>query len=265
MRRAYAMRLRERRPDDDAQRFRDLRAEFESAIDYLRSHADIDCTRAFAPAGAARLAIDEIHARIALGDLLGACERYDRARSIGEIGLDDEPAIESALARALLADPALRLDTLETIVRRYRWDDVLSAFGLGTQIAERLQYERSRAEPIVRSRPGTRYIGQWNWGAFCLTPFWLIRHGNARGGVALLVAGAIATLLPYGGLILLGIAIQYGRVGNAIAVRDRRFASEREFVAVQNAWRDRGFAVLGLVLVAIVTISVFGPRSFGRL
>ncbi len=92
--------------------------------------------------------------------------------------------------------------------------------------------------------PGARYIGQWNWGACLLCPFWLMNHGRVGRGILYL---ALA-LIPVVNLVSLGMAIAYGIRGNLVASSSRAFADDAQFVAVQNAWRNWG---IGVTIVSI--------------
>lgn len=89
------------------------------------------------------------------------------------------------------------------------------------------------------SRPGERYIGQWNWGAFLLCPFWLMNHGRIWRGILYLAMSWI----PVVNFISLGMAIAYGIRGNQVASANRAFADDAQFVAVQTAWRNWGIGV----------------------
>jgi hypothetical protein len=102
--------------------------------------------------------------------------------------------------------------------------------------------------------PGARFIGMWNWGAFLLTPWWLMNHKRPWRGILYL----LLLVIP---LASIGMAIAYGVVGNRVAVESGRFADEAQFVAVQNAWRNWGFiiAVTSFVLavpIAIIDVAV---------
>jgi hypothetical protein len=110
----------------------------------------------------------------------------------------------------------------------------------------------------VSDRPGARYIGQWNWGAFCLTPLWLLNHGCIWYGILYMVIG----LVPFLGLVCLPAAIYCGISGNKIAVTRRRFADEAQFVAVQNAWRNWGIPIFfGLPILSLIYLVLNVGRS----
>jgi hypothetical protein len=55
---------------------------------------------------------------------------------------------------------------------------------------------------------------------------------------------------------VLWIAVSYGRRGNGLAIANRTFASDEQFVRVQNAWRNWGFAVA--ILMTILVPSAIG-------
>jgi hypothetical protein len=194
-----------------------------------------------------RLVIGEIRECLGAGDLVRACDRFDLARSAGEIDLSTETEMELELAQEWLANTALDTATLAQIVRRYRWDDVVPGFPLGWQIVERLH----AAQAPIR-KPGQRYVGKWNWGAFFLAPFWLMAHGLVRRGIVVLAVGVASIALPFGLVALLWIAIDYGKNGNALALKHRAFTSDEQFSTVQNAWRNWGLAV---VITATILIS----------
>jgi hypothetical protein len=77
-----------------------------------------------------------------------------------------------------------------------------------------------------------------------LTPFWLMAHGLRNQGVGFLAFAAIALLVPHGSIAVAIAAAMYGRRGNLLAARHRRFSNETQFVAVQNEWRNVGIAVV---------------------
>lgn len=106
-------------------------------------------------------------------------------------------------------------------------------------------------------KPGARYIGQWNWGAFCLTPLWLANHGCIWYGLLYFIVACI----PYLGIVALPAAIYCGIKGSAIAVARRSFVDDAQFVAVQNAWRNWGIPIaIVLPIVAFVYIVVTVDR-----
>jgi len=185
------------------------------------------------------LAVEEITGLLAAGDLVGACNRFDSACASNEIDFRAESEIELELAHHWLTNTTLNATALAAIVRRYRWDDVVGDFSLGPQIVARLH-----AATVAVPKPGERFIGKWNWGAFCLTPFWLMAHGLRLRGIRVLALGLFFLVVPLlGPFGLLWIAIDYGKKGNALAVRHRSFSNEAQFVAVQNAWRNWGLSV----------------------
>jgi hypothetical protein len=101
-------------------------------------------------------------------------------------------------------------------------------------------------------KPGERFIGQWNWGAFCLTPLWLINHGYLWYGVALI---GLALVPFFGALVCIPSMIYCGVKGNEIAVTRRAFADDAQFVAVQNAWRNWGIPMfIGFPIIVLWAI-----------
>jgi hypothetical protein len=243
IRRAYAERLRAQGTDASVEQFAALRAEFEAALEFVRSHRAVAGSvlqRSGVVPDCSAIALGEIRALLAAGDLAAACARYDVARAANEIGLGDETVIETELARGWLADRTLGADVLAEIARRYRWDDAVTTFALAPEIVARL-----RADAPEKAKPGTRFIGKWNWGAFCLTPFWLLAHGRTAPAVRILVSYVLLLIVPFVGVFgVLLIAFAYGQHGNAIAVRHRAFRDEQQFISVQNAWRNWGLSLL---------------------
>lgn len=284
IRRAYARRLREGGPDADVASFQALRGEFEAALETVRSGARIAVTSQVAtgrttlrapdtfrvrtddtppapapapaqpppPPDSAQRIVDEIRHLLTDGDLRAACERYDRARTTSEIGLVDEAAIEFELARAWLSDTTLGDAVLIEIVRRYRWDDAVSRLPLGREILARLQSLAVLA--VARPEPGRQFVGRWNWGAFLLTPFWLIAHGLRPRGMRLLALSAVLMFVPLGFVVVIWLAIDAGRTGNALAVKHRIFRDDAHFVAVQNTWRNRGWFFWGALSATFVAV-----------
>jgi hypothetical protein len=257
IRRAYARCLREQSADASVAAFQALRDEFEAALALARGAPSNDEWQASPgetqPLGPSpsRAAQAEIATYLSDGDLVRACDRFDRARAADEIELATASDIELEIAQQWLANTTLDTATLAQIVRRYRWDDVGSDFPLGMEIAEKLQ----AALTVVR-KPGLRYVGQWNWGAFLLTPFWLMAHGLRRRGAGLLFLNVISLAFLPGLAAVLWIAVSYGRRGNGLAIANRTFASDEQFVRVQNAWRNWGFAVA--ILMTILVPSAIG-------
>jgi hypothetical protein len=235
IRRAYAEKLRERRPDDDALAFADLRAEYQAALARMPA-----LTARLAPVAEPRVdvfssapAMREIRALLIDGALRPACERYDRARALGEIGFADERALEVQLARAFLIDDTLTGGELYDLARRYGWDDALGRFPLGEEVVA-----KCRPAVLARDKPGTRYIGQWNWGAFFVPGLNLVAYA----------------------VLFLWVAVRCGREGNGIAVANRRFRDDAHFAAVENRWRN-WCAPFYLVWLAYEMLALL--RSFG--
>jgi hypothetical protein len=208
---------------------------------------------------------EEIGQLLSDGDLAGACDRFDLARALNEINFSEESKIELELARHWLTNTTLDATALAAIVRRYRWDDAVSGFPLGAEIFARLQAEAKPVEkPVAKpvEKPGERFIGKWNWGAFCLTPFWLMAHGLRRSGIGLLALELVLLVVPLGPIAVLMIAIAYGRRGNAVAVKHRAFTNEAQFVAVQNAWRNWGISLCACIPpFLLVLLAWIGAQS----
>jgi hypothetical protein len=112
--------------------------------------------------------------------------------------------------------------------------------------------------PGVGHVPGSQYIGQWNWGAFLLCPFWLMNHGRVGRGILCLVLNFI----PLGGLVSLGMSIAYGIKGNEVATTSRRFFDDSEYVAVQNSWRNAG--ILVSIVAIVFAVAGAGMNAYGR-
>jgi len=111
---------------------------------------------------------------------------------------------------------------------------------------------------VVTNRPGFQYVGQWNWGAFLLCPFWLMNHGRVGRGILYIVLNCI----PIVSLATLAMAIAYGIKGNQVAMSSRYFADDAQFVAVQNAWRNVGFGVF-IAVIVVGIIAAGGAYSHG--
>lgn len=101
-------------------------------------------------------------------------------------------------------------------------------------------------------RPGSRFIGQWNWGGFLLCPFWLMNHGRVGLGILYIVL----SFIPLLNLACLGMAIWCGVKGNEIAVAGRNFTDDAQFVAVQNAWRNWGVGVFVISIVLGIFLGI---------
>lgn len=108
--------------------------------------------------------------------------------------------------------------------------------------------------------PGAQYIGQWNWGAFLLCPFWLMNHRKVGIGILYIVL----SLIPIVNLVTLGMVIYYGIKGNEVAVASGRFTDDAQFVAVQNAWRNWGVVVSIISLALGILAGLVGSASTYR-
>jgi hypothetical protein len=114
----------------------------------------------------------------------------------------------------------------------------------------------------ARDKPGTRYIGQWNWGAFFVPGLWLMSHGRRGGNTVFVIAMQLvlsANLVAYA-VLFLWVAVRCGREGNGIAVANRRFRDDAHFAAVENRWRN-WCAPFYLVWLAYEMLALL--RSFG--
>jgi hypothetical protein len=241
----------------------DLRSQSDDSLwSRIRDEPGEDAVRI--PEGS-NVVAEEIGHLLSDGDLAGACDRFDLARALNEINFSEESKIELELARHWLTNTTLDATALAAIVRRYRWDDAVSGFPLGAEIFARLQAEAKPVEkPVAKpvEKPGERFIGKWNWGAFCLTPFWLMAHGLKRSGIGLLALELVLLVVPLGPIAVLMIAIAYGRRGNAVAVKHRAFTNEAQFVAVQNAWRNWGISLCACIPpFLLIVLAWIGAQS----
>lgn len=114
---------------------------------------------------------------------------------------------------------------------------------------------------------GPTYLRQWNWGAFFLPGLWPLTHGLVWLAVAEWAMGVGEFLLrtqPPGPfeilwVVLLAVSLILGMTGNRIALSNRLFTSDREFVACENAWRNAGFVVFAIyVLLEIMQYGFWG-------
>lgn len=96
--------------------------------------------------------------------------------------------------------------------------------------------------------------GGWNWGAFYITPFWLMFHGFGWQGAVYLVGWLLSLFLPIIGLVLLGVSIYLGVIGNRLGWQNRRFQSIEDFRACQRIW---AWWSLGLFLAFVVLFILF--------
>jgi hypothetical protein len=286
IRRAYARCLRQNGPDDDPDAFQALRAEYDSAIASLRGKKTEPAYVPVEPEPRPSPKVDivsegvrarvEIAAAIAVGDVLGACDRYDRARRENEIGLADQMEIELMLARCILANTTLLPSELEQIARRYHWDDAISGFPLGAAIIEKYRFNDSAKDVPKASKPpkppkppkAVRVVTphgelarKWNWGAFCLTPFWLLKNGRPLIGAFYLLAVVVFVAIPLFQCVFVGISVWYGVQGKRIALASRTWASDAQFESTQNRWRNWGipsFVAFVCLNVTLLIISKLG-------
>jgi hypothetical protein len=289
IRRAYAVRLRQSGPDDDSDAFQELRAEYEDAMASLRPDIAI-ATGAPAKTEATLLPAIEIHsadlrarAEIASavegGNLLQACEIYDRARKANEISLTDQREIELLLAHCFLADTTLQPSELEEIARRYHWNDAISSFSLGAAVIHKYRFNgtaKDWPEPPKAPKPAkpqkapkpqkpipifltdAGLARKWNWGAFCLTPFWLLKNGRPLIGACYLVTALVFGAFPIVQCLFVFISVWYGFQGEKIALASCAWESAVQFRSTQNRWRNWGIPSFLVFVYVNVTLSIFG-------
>jgi hypothetical protein len=95
------------------------------------------------------------------------------------------------------------------------------------------------------------YSGTWNWGAFFFQSLWLLNHRK----FTLAIVHFAIFWIP---LVGLGFGIYLGFKANDLAYDGRRFSSIEEFVAVQNAWRNWGFALTAISLFFVIVGRLVG-------
>lgn len=95
---------------------------------------------------------------------------------------------------------------------------------------------------------------KFNWGAFCLSWIWGLNH-KAYLTLISLALGVVNIGLSFGrvstnplGIVGIGLAIWYGRMGNKWAWESGRFATVEDMLACQSIWAKWG---LGVILVSI--------------
>ncbi len=99
-----------------------------------------------------------------------------------------------------------------------------------------------------------------------MTPFWLMAHRRWLYGVLFLIFAPPLCLSVIGFFAVARWAAHYGRNGNAIAVRYRTFASDEQFVAVQNAWRNWGIPIFAVAVTCmfVVMLALIDAAHPGR-
>jgi hypothetical protein len=107
------------------------------------------------------------------------------------------------------------------------------------------------APPTPGSPLASRYIGQWNWGAFLLSGFWPFFHGMVVFGILYYVL----CWIPFVSLIM---AIWLGAKGNEMALKNRQFHDEAQFVAIQQAWTRWGFIILVISIGLGIIFGIIG-------
>jgi len=103
------------------------------------------------------------------------------------------------------------------------------------------------------------FTHKWNWGAFFLTPFWLVRNGFL---VTLAVYLVLAFTYPW---TTIPISVLFLIKGNDWSWDEgRRWKSIEEFADSQYIWNIVGLAIgvlLGLSLLTLAGMLVFGHGS----
>lgn len=100
----------------------------------------------------------------------------------------------------------------------------------------------------------------FNWGAFFLTPLWLLFHGKPLTGVLLMLYGFISRAwglmgvpgLFIGLIISLCIACHYGSEGNKIAMKTKGYSSLDELRSAERPWAIAGIVVGSIVVLLTV-------------
>lgn len=98
----------------------------------------------------------------------------------------------------------------------------------------------------------------WNWGAFQLSGMWLMGHGMAGWGVALLgynfFLRAMRLFLPNlpllrlaPAVLLLLVHVYLGACGNRLAWQHRRFDSVSDFHRCERIWARWSLVVLVII------------------
>ena len=93
------------------------------------------------------------------------------------------------------------------------------------------------------------HVQGWNLGAFWFGWLWAVAHRLTGLGIAMLVI----SIIPYVGIISLGLAIYLGVKGNELAWERRPFRDVEDFRACQRVWRSWaiGFIIATVALVVI--------------
>lgn len=98
------------------------------------------------------------------------------------------------------------------------------------------------------------YSAKWNWGAFLLQWIWLIGHKQYLKAIVVLILMGIP-------LVNIVTWIWLGKKGNDLAIERKTFASDEEYVRVQNLWRNWGFGILIAGVALGVIGAIFGAMS----
>jgi hypothetical protein len=117
--------------------------------------------------------------------------------------------------------------------------------------------------------------GDFNWGAFCMAPVWLLFHGRAGVGLLILFlqmlfflfmkSDGVGPAIGLGiALVQLVVAIYYGHHGNRIALQHGRYTTAAALNRAEFLWGLGG----GIGLLLVVGASIYGfvllSRLYGR-
>jgi hypothetical protein len=102
----------------------------------------------------------------------------------------------------------------------------------------------------------------FNWGAFFLTPLWLLSHGKPLMGTLLIVYNLLSRmfgLMGPGGEVLgllIGISISayFGSRGNEIAMAKKKYETVEQLRSAQRPWAIAG-AVLTVCIWTLVIVA----------
>ena len=117
----------------------------------------------------------------------------------------------------------------------------------------------------VNDTTQTRQDYGFNFGAFFITPLWLLFHGRVGTGVLLIVLNFIsraAVLLGEGGvfsviIIQMFIMFYFGTTGNRIAWEKKGYASREELKEGERGWNIAGILIGISIVIPLTLISLF--------
>lgn len=100
-------------------------------------------------------------------------------------------------------------------------------------------------------------VKKFNWGAFFLTPIWLMSHRRFAAGVMVALfnlashtVDQLGTGAVIGSFIIgLGISWHFGRQGNRIAMESGKFGSLEELRRSQRTWAGVGLVLTGIMFI----------------